>query len=257
MSPPDHTYRTEAIVLRRHDLGEADRILTLYARGYGKIKAVAKGVRKPASRKAGHLELFMQSDLLLAQGRTLDVITQVQTIEPFLSLRDDLEHATYAGHFVELLDAFTEEADENDTLYHLLTSGLSWLCLTSDLQRTARYFELRLLDAVGYRPRLFECAGCGEKIQPRDQFYSSQAGGVLCPTCGSNRPRTRPLALGLLKVLRYLQTHSFETVEQLDLSSAICLEAERLLHDTFTYHLERRLRSAAFLQRLRYENRSI
>ncbi|MBN1312299.1 MAG: DNA repair protein RecO [Anaerolineae bacterium] len=256
MPLPDHTYRTEAVVLRRQDLGEADRILTLYTRGYGKLKAVAKGVRKPASRKAGHLELFMQADLLLAQGRTLDVITQAQTIEPFLSLRDDLEHATYAAHFVELLDAFTEEADENDALYYLLTNGLSWLCRTSDLQRTARYYELRLLDVVGYRPQFFECVICGGKIQPHDQFYSPQGGGVICPVCGPNHSRTRPLALGLLKVLRYLQTHPFETVEQLNLSSAVCLEAERLLHNTLTYHLERRLRSAAFLQRLRYEARS-
>jgi DNA repair protein RecO (recombination protein O) len=242
--------------LRRQDLGEADRILTLYTRGRGKIKAVAKGVRKPASRKAGHLELFMQTDVLLAQGRTLDVITQVQTIEPFLALRDDLEHATYAAHFAELLDAFTEEADENDTLYHLLASGLSWLCQTGDLQRTARYYELRLLDAVGYRPQFFECVICGREVQPRDQFYSPQAGGVICSICGPNHARSRSLALGLLKVLRYLQTQSFETVEQLNLSHAICLEAERLLHDTLTYHLERRLKSAAFLQRLRYETRS-
>jgi DNA repair protein RecO (recombination protein O) len=253
MPPSEHVYRTEAVVLRRHDLGEADRILTLYARGYGKIRAVAKGVRKPASRKAGHVELFMRVDLLLSEGRTLDVITQAQTLDPFISLRDNLEHTVYASHFVELLDAFTEEADENDRLYHLLVSGLTWLCQTSDLQRTARYYELRLLDVVGYRPQLFECVICGEKIQAQDQFYSPQVGGVICPSCGPGHFHTRPLTLNLLKVLRYLQTHSFETVEQLNLSSAVCLEAERLLHDTLTYHLERRLKSAAFLQRLRHE----
>lgn len=256
MPLPEHTYRTEAIVLRRHDLGEADRILTLYARGYGKIKAVAKGVRKPASRKAGHLELFMQVDLLLAHGRSLDVVSQAQTLEPFLPLRDDLEHTVYTAHFVELLDAFTEEADENDTLYRLLVSGLTWLCQTIDLARTARYWELRLLDAVGYRPQLFECVVCGKKIEPQDQYYSPHAGGVICPSCGPHSPRTRPLSLGLLKVLRYLQTRPFETVEQLTLSSAVHSEAERLLHDALSYHLERRLKSAAFLQRLRREARS-
>jgi DNA repair protein RecO (recombination protein O) len=235
-------------VLRRHDLGEADRILTLYARGYGKIK--------PTSRKAGHLELFMQVDLLLVQGRSLDVVSQVETLELFLPLRDDLEHTAYAAHFVELLDAFTEEADENDVLYRLLVSGLTWLCQTTDLQRTARYWELRLLDAVGYRPQLFECVICGEKIEPRDQYYSPHVGGVICPTCGPHSPRTRPLSLGLLKVLRYLQTRPFETVEKLTLSSAVHSDAERLLHDTLTYYLERRLKSAAFLQRLRREARS-
>lgn len=256
MPLPEHSYRTEAIVLRRHDLGEADRILTLYARGYGKVRAVAKGVRKPASRKAGHLELFMQVDVLLVQGRSLDVVSQAETLEPFLPLRDDLEHTIYAAHFVELLDAFTEESDENDALYRLLVSGLAWLCQTTDLQRAARYYELRLLDAVGYRPQLFDCVICGEKITAQDQFYSPHAGGVICPKCGPHSPRVRPLSLGLLKVLRYMQTRPFETVEKLTLSSAAQSEAERLLHDTLSYHLERRLKSAAFLQRLRREARS-
>src|SRR5574342_296952 len=102
MPAGEHLYRTEAVVLRRSDLGEADRILTLFARGYGKIRAVAKGVRKPASKKVGH---------------------------------DDVERSVYAAHFVELIDAFTEDADQHDDLYDLLVSGLNWLCGTSDMRR--------------------------------------------------------------------------------------------------------------------------
>ena len=81
MPPAERLYRTEAVVLRRQDLGEADRILTIFARGYGKTRVVAKGVRKPASRKAGHVELFMRVDVLLAQGRTLDVVSQAQMLD--------------------------------------------------------------------------------------------------------------------------------------------------------------------------------
>ncbi|HEC23153.1 MAG TPA: DNA repair protein RecO [Chloroflexi bacterium] len=253
MPASERIYRTEAVILRRQDLGEADRILTLYTRDHGKIRVVAKGVKKPTSRKVGHVELFTRADVLIARGRTLDILSQAQTLDAFLPLRQNLEQATYAAHFVELLDAFTEEGDESRALYDLLVEGLGWLCATSDLRRTARYYELRLLGLAGYRPELFRCAACGKEIEPQDQFYSPAAGGVLCPACGPGNPRARPISLNALKVLRYMQTRPFEAVESLTLRPAVQAECERLLHGTLTYYLERRLRSAAFLARLRRE----
>lgn len=253
MPRPERVYRTEAVVLRRHDLGETDRILTLYTRDYGKIRAVAKGIRKPTSRKAGHLELFTQADVLIARGRSLDIITQAEMIDAFRPVRGDLIRATYAAHFAELLDAFTGEADASPPLYVLLVSGLTWLGVTDDLRRAARTYELRLLDEAGYRPELFRCVNCGKDVKPEDQYYSPAAGGVLCPACGPSHGHTRPVSLRALKVLRYLQTRSFEVVERLTLSPEVHVEVERLLHWTLTYHLERQLKSADFLRRLRRE----
>lgn len=253
MPAPDRVYRTEGIVLRRQDLGEADRILTLYTPSYGKIRVVAKGVRKPTSRKTGHVELFVRADMLIAHGRSLDILTQAQMLDAFTPLRSDLVHATYAAHFVELLDAFTEEADASPSLYSLLSNGLTWLTRSSDLRRTARYYELRLLELAGYRPELFHCVSCGRPTEPRSQFFSPAEGGVICPSCGQTRPHARTLSLKALKVLRHLQTQPFEVVEQVALSSATHKECERLLHEALTYHLERRLKSAAFLERLRRE----
>lgn len=252
----EHVYRTEAIVLRRHDLGETDRILTLYTRDRGKVRAVAKGVRKPSSRKAGHVELFVRADMLLAEGRTLDVLTQVELVDAYLPLREDLLRAAYAAHFVELIDAFTEDADESRPLYQLLRDGLTWLTTTNDLQRTARTYELRLLDLAGYRPELFRCVVCDEILQPVDQFYSTAEGGAVCPECGAITPRVRPLTLRALKVLRYLQTRSPDVIEQLSLGAPVHAECERLLHDVLSFYLERRLKSATFLERLRREKPS-
>lgn len=257
MPRPERVYRTEAVVLRRQDLGETDRILTLYTPDHGKIRAVAKGIRKPASRKAGHLELFTRADVLIARGRSLDILTQAQMLDAYQPLRADLIRATYAAHFAELLDAFTEDEDPSRVLYRLLVSGLEWLSTTTDLQRTARYYELSLLEIAGYRPELFRCVSCGEDLKPVDQFYSIEAGGVLCEKCGPDRAHTHPLSLNALKVLRYLQTRPFEVVEQVTLSKRVHRESERLLFQTLTYHLERRLRSAAFLERLRREWRAL
>lgn len=250
---PQRIYRTEAIVLRRQDLGETDRVLTLYTPSRGKVRAIAKGIRKPTSRKAGHLELFTRVDVLIAVGRTFDIITQAQMLDAFQPLRTDLVRATYAAHFVELLDAFTGEEDISPEMYGLIVSGLTWLSITEDLQRTARYYELKLLEMAGYRPELFTCVVCGDKLQPVDQFYNVELGGVVCPKCGYERGSARSLSLKALKVLRYLQTRPFEVVEQVRLSAPVHRETERLLFQTLTYHLERRLKSASFLERLRRE----
>jgi len=252
----EHVYRTEAIVLRRHDLGETDRILTLYTRDRGKVRAVAKGVRKPSSKKAGHVELFVRADMLLAEGRTLDVLTQVELLDAYLPLREDLMRATYAAHIVEMIDAFTEDADESRPLYQLLRDGLGWVSVTSDLQRTARYYELRLLDLAGYRPELFRCVICETKLEAVDQYYSVSDGGAVCPECAPVTPRIRPLSLRALKLLRYLQIRQFDVIEQLNLGAPVLTETERLLYDILTYYLERRLKSAAFLERLRKELQS-
>jgi DNA repair protein RecO (recombination protein O) len=244
-------YRTEAIVLRRQDLGEADRILTLYTPDYGKIRAVAKGVRKPSSRKAGHLEPFTRVDVLIAHGRDLDIVSQAEMLDAYLPLRDDLERGAYANYFAELLDSFVEEGDENRALYLLLAAGLGWLCATDNLQRSARYYELRLLALVGFRPQLQRCVVGGEEIMPEAQFFSPADGGVVCPRCGASHPRARPVSLGVLKVLRYLQTRDFAAVERLRLRPALQDELEQVTQGILTYNLERRLKSVAFLRQLR------
>src|SRR5512136_3161070 len=105
--------RVEAIVLRHSDWGEADRLLWLFTRELGKLKAVAKGIRKPRSRKAGHLEPFTRVELLLAQGRDLFIITQAEAKDAYLALREDLVRVGYASYVIELLDRFTFEEGEN------------------------------------------------------------------------------------------------------------------------------------------------
>ena len=125
--PRERLYRAEAIVLRRMNLGEADRLLTLYTPEWGKIRVLAKGVRKPTSRKAGHLELFTHSRLLIAKGRSLDIVTQAETITPFLLLRKDLIRTSYAYYVAELVDRFLEEGEESPALFRLLLESLGHL----------------------------------------------------------------------------------------------------------------------------------
>ena len=247
----ERLYRTEAIVLKRSNFGEADRLLTLYTPKLGKIRAIAKGVRKPTSRKSGHVELFTHSQLLIAKGRNLDIVTQAETVHAFRSLREDLLRTTYAYYAAELLDLFVEEGIENRPLFDLLLAMLGWLGDASDLALTTRFFELRLLSLLGYRPQLFQCVACRRQIEPVSNFFSAADGGILCADCGQNHQGAQEITLNALKVLRFMQTRDYDTCRRLRLSPPLHGELETVLYHYITYTLERNLKSVKFLKTLR------
>jgi DNA repair protein RecO (recombination protein O) len=253
----ERTYRTEAIVLRRKDIGEADRILTLFTPQRGKVRAVAKGIRKPRSRKAGHLELFTCTRLLLAVGRDLDIITQAEVLDPYRPLRDDLLRNAYGAYMVELLDRFTPDAEENAELYDLLRQGLTWAATADHLGLAARYYELHLLGLAGYQPQLRRCVVCGRELAAEDQYFSALEGGVVCPSCakegamGQGAPGRLRLSLAALKLLRYMQGNPYAKVAALSVSSRTQTEVEFLLARYITETLERQLKSVEFLKLIR------
>jgi DNA repair protein RecO (recombination protein O) len=251
--PREHTYRTEAIILRRQDFGEADRLLTLYARDRGKVRVIAKGARKPQSRKTGHVELFMRTRFLIAEGRNLDIITQAEMVEAYPALREDLVRTTYASYAVELLDRFTPDEDKNPQLYDLLAEALGWFAVTRQPLLAARFYELHLLQLAGYQPQLFHCVRCGEAIVEQDQLFSGELGGLLCPGCAAADRSARPISAAAVKVLRYLQSRPWDAVRQLSLRRELHTELEHVMHHYITYLLERDLKSTEFLHRLRRE----
>jgi DNA repair protein RecO (recombination protein O) len=251
--PRERVYRTEAVILRRRDFGEADRLLTLFTPEHGKITAVAKGARKPTSRKSGHVELYTRSMLMLAQGRDLDIVTQAEMLDAFRPLREDLLRTSYASYCVELLDKFTVDNQENRPLYDLLVAALSWLSTARDLQVAVRYYELQLLGLVGYQPQLFRCAVRGETVQAEDQYFSPAEGGVVCPACGEGRPGAQRVTLPALKVMRFFQKNAFEQVAGLNIRPMVHAELERLHQRYITFLLERQLKSVQFLRLVRRE----
>ena len=254
MPDRERTYRTDAVVLRRQDFGEADRLLLLLTPQHGKFRAIAKGVRKPAARKTGHVELFSLVDMLIARGRELQVVVQAETKEPFLPLREDLVRAGYANHVVELLDRFTAEQDPSQAEFDLLVNALGWLCTDVDPRLAARYYEMRLLGLAGFAPSLHQCAIGQENLEPQDQFFSPLDGGVICPDHHAGMDRGLLVSLMELKILRYMQTRSWEAVQVLNIGGPLHLELERLMLAYITYLLEQRLQSVEFLRRLRRED---
>lgn len=244
-------YRLTAIVLKRRDMGEADRLLTVFTRDRGKLTLLAKGVRRQASRKAGHIEPFTCTDLLVAKGKSLDIVTQAETVAAHRHLREDLWRSSWAYYVVELADAFVQEADPNALLFDLLLETLGRLDGAADLGLAVRYYELHALALVGYQPQLFRCVQCNELLQPEVNFLSLARGGCLCPQHGAHHPETIALPLSVLKVLRFLQSRAWEEVAALQISPETASQVESVLARYIVYHLEHTLRSSAFLAKLR------
>jgi len=143
------TCKTEGIILKRTNYGEADRILTIYTKHYGKIKALAKGVRRITSRRGGNVELFNQAVLFLNKGKNLDILTEAEVVNSFKSWRRDLKKVTVAYYFSELVDKLTPEEQPNKAVFQLLSNYLGKLG-TASLPELTRSFEETLLRELGF-----------------------------------------------------------------------------------------------------------
>ena len=249
------SFRVEAVVLRHSDYGEADRLLTLYTRQLGKTRALAKGARKIASRKAGHIEPFTHVKLQLAKGRDMPLVTQADTVDAYLPVREDLVLTGHAAYVLELLDRFTyEDETESPSIFRLLTETLSRLASQSANASpwlVVRYYEMRLLDHLGFRPQLFECTNCRREIKAEGQFFSYSAGGVICPRCGQGLRHLHDISVEALKYLRHFQRSSYAEATRAQPGPEVQQEIESLMQGYFTYLLERELNTPGFLKKIK------
>jgi len=248
MPSRERSRKVEGIVLRRQRWGEADRLLTVFTRELGKVRVVAKGVPKTQSRKAGHLEPFMQTTMVLAQGRDWWVITQAETVNGFFSLRADLEMTGYAAYVIELMDKFTYEDGPNAPLYRLVTETLLRLEAGDPLFVVSHFYELRLLDLMGFRPQLFSCVICENEIQAVDQYFSALQGGVVCPHCTYKSNDARRITVPALKYLRHFQRSSYKQTLAAQPEEGVAREVDGIMQWYLTFLLERNINAQAFLR---------
>jgi DNA repair protein RecO (recombination protein O) len=248
--------RTSAIVLGRRRLGEADRIVRLLTPEHGKIEAVAKGVLRPRSKLAGHLEPPTLVEVMLAHGRNLDIITQAQTVEGFHGVRSDLARLGTAMYLVEVTDRLTVEHAEAGAIYDLLHATLVRLDRGDGVHLLTRWFEMQLLEISGFRPEWEVCVVCGDEVTPggvasEGVWWSALAGGVLCPRCAGGQPGAEPLDLTVLRLLRAIQRQPHEEVARVRLTSELAAGLERVMHDLVRSVAERDLKSQRFIEAVR------
>jgi DNA repair protein RecO (recombination protein O) len=256
MSDP-HEYQTEAIVIKKTKLGEADSILTFFTPHLGKRQGFAKSLRKPKSKMAGHLELLTHSTVSFSRGRgNIDTITGAQTINAFLPMRNDLWLTSCGLYVAELVHQFTAEHQENLQLFQLMLETLERLCQADNKELVLHSFEMHLLESAGYRPQLKECVTCHKALEQTTNFFSPAAGGLLCPACNLNQPFSYPLSVNAQKVMRLLQGSDYAEASRVNIDSELAREIENVISGYLKYLLEREVKSAAWLDKLR-EQRSL
>ncbi|MCW2850586.1 MAG: recO [Nocardioides sp.] len=239
-------YRDEAIVLRTHKLGEADRIITRLTRSNGRVRAVAKGVRRTSSRFGSRLEPFTHVDLQLAEGRNLDTITQAETKSAFSSaLGADYERYTAGTAMLETAERLvSEEKQPSLQQFLLLVGGLR--AMAAGDHRPGQILDsylLRSLAVAGYAPSFDACAHCG--LEGPHRWFNPSMGGMLCTTCrlpGSASPSQQAIA-----AMSALLTGDWPVVEAADPRQL--REASGLVSAFLHWHLERGLRSLEHVER--------
>jgi DNA repair protein RecO (recombination protein O) len=245
------TYRADGIVLRRVNIGETDRVVTLFTRSKGKIGTIAKGARKALSKLAAATEPFIYGRYMLAVGQNLDVMTQVEIRESFPDVRKDVERVGHAMYFLELVDSFLDEREPNREIFDTLLSSLYMLEGGVVPQVVARSFELKLLVLLGYGPQLSACIRCGATPKKGETLaYSPSLGGLVCRQCGPLPDDVIYLHAETVAAMRRLLAAEPAELRGMNLPSHVLKEAEQALRWHTRYRLERDLKSTEFLQSL-------
>lgn len=250
MSDTERLVNSEAYVITQTDYGEADRFYTIFSRKSGKIKALAHGARKAKSRKAGHLQPLTLIHLMLAKGKTFWVITQVDTLQTYSSIKNDLGKTASALYIFELINRFAPESEPVHPLFQLAKDTMERIEREQDHFFAIKFFEFRLLKHTGYMPNLTTCVQCGEAILPQDQYFSAEQGGILCPRCGLRAYTVRKVSLPALKYLRFIQRSSYSELGRAKLSTEAKEEMENLMLYYLTYITEKALNTPTFIHQV-------
>ncbi|MCE5197631.1 DNA repair protein RecO [bacterium] len=241
------TYCADSIVLRRIDLGEKDRIITIYAREQGKLSAVAKGARRPGSKLAGASEPLTYARLFLSTGRDIDVLTQAEIRESFTGIKQNISTVAYGIYLLELLSSFVDERQPNPELFDTLLSSLYVLESGADPEITARYFELQLLIDLGYEPHFDRCLRCDKPIGREKVAFSPALGGIVCPECGVPPADAIWVPGAATTYARALRNIEPQKIKDLKFPPAALRDLGLMLKWHIRYRLEYDLRSTDFI----------
>jgi DNA repair protein RecO (recombination protein O) len=242
--------KTVAITLKSRKWGEADRIVTLYARQLGKIRAVARGARRLKSRMGAALEPLTICELNLFEksGDSLYRVSQVDLIEPFVRFREDLTLMAAAARMANVVGAVTPDGDPDPELFDTLEQGLRSLVTSDDPALTALLFQIRLLGLTGFRPQTDHCAACGKSREIHEPQFSPASGGLVCATCAARqRFPCLPLSRGSLAFLQQALQLAPTMVTRLRADGQVRCEVEDAIEGYVTVVAGKRIPPVDFL----------
>lgn len=246
---------TSAIIINIRDFGEIDRIVTFYTCDFGKVAGIAKGARKSQRRFGAALDLFSHVALSFFTKETLGLvrINHLQLLNPFPSLHEDIMRMGYGGYLAELVMEMTAEGMPNKELFETLVRFFFILDTYPLKEDYLHIFEMRLLDALGYRPCLDRCTHCKKDLKEEDVLrFSLSRGGVVCSTCNADYKNLYPVSLGTLKLLQQSYTLSLDKIQRLVFSSQALEESREILPRFIQYHSEKELNTLKFIEKMRW-----
>jgi DNA repair protein RecO (recombination protein O) len=243
--------KTRGVVLRAINLREADRILEIYSEDLGKVRAVARGLRKIQSKLAGHLEPFTYVELMFARGRgDLPTITGAKAIEHFPAMRRDLKRVAAATYIAELVSRLTPDGQVSGRFPELLLGALRALDTDHSPNHVVAYYEWLAVMVAGWEPELHHCVSCHQKLYPQGMVFSVAMGGVLCKNCATADPEAVRVSPESVKLLRCYAERPFSEVEGMLVGKKVAKKTKELADHVVRQTLDREPKSRAFLKHL-------
>ncbi len=247
------SWGSQGIILKRKDVGEADRLLTIFTKRRGKIRVIAKGVRRIKSRRAANVELLNYSKLYFQSKKDLHLLQEAETIKSFPTLKSDLKKIGLAYRLAETVERLFDDQEEPKEAFELLETVLEILDQSQNLNQcklASFAFGLKILERAGYRPQVYVCSKCGLPLSPQIQLFAPDLGGLVDRGCASSSLLARPISPEGIKALRFLLDSSWQEIGKLSVGEAFIREIEQVTTFYLEYLLESKLHSFGFLTKV-------
>jgi DNA repair protein RecO (recombination protein O) len=245
-------YKTEGIVLKSMEYEEADKIVTIYTKDYGKITAIAKGVRKTKSKFGSSLEILTHSNFLIYKGRNIDIVSQTEILESFFSTSKEVIKFAFAVNCVEVVNRLTEEREINIGLFNLLKEVLHYLKESNDPKLLTLSFKWQTISILGYRPSLDHCCRCNKSIEDqKEMYFSIKEGGLVCNNCiAKDKEGCVKVSLYFNKLVRKILITPLSTISNATIPDKKMKELEKITDLYIAYHSEKSFKTDRFLKTL-------
>lgn len=245
-------YKTEGIVLKSMEFKEADKIVTIYTKDYGKITAIAKGVRKTKSKFGSSLEILTYSIFLIYKGRNIDIVSQTEILESFFSTSKEVIKFAFAANCVEIVNKLIEEREINIGLFNLLKEVLHYLRRTNDPKLLALSFKWQTMSILGYRPSLDHCCKCNKSIEDqKEMYFNVREGGLVCNNCiAEDKEECIKVYLYFVKLVRKILITPLSTISNATIPDIKMKELEKITDLYIAYHSEKSFKTDRFLKSL-------
>lgn len=245
-------YRTEGIVLKSIEYRDADKIVTIYTKNYGKIQAIAKGVRKTKSKFGSSLEILTYAIFLIYKGKNIDIVSQTEILESFFTASKEIVKFAFASNCIEIINKISEEGEVNLSIFFLLKEVLHHLKEAKDPKLLNLSFKWQTLAILGYKPSLNRCCICNSKIEnQKEMFFSIDEGGVICNKCLSKDKRECiQVSLYFIKLGRKLLITPLSVISKATIPAARMRELEEITDLYLAYYSDKTFKTETFLKSL-------